>query len=274
MTISGTTIAYNPSCESTSTIDQTSVLGSIHSENGGTTMTEKKCPFLETTTMTFCKALPVKKMIPLDKTASDKGLCNTVDYTECPAYREIDHTGKKIESVRGFLFHSERYFHPRHSWASTAGENEGLTRVGIDDFSQRLVGRIDRVSLPAVGSFAKGETVSFLLHSGTRTARMVAPGDGVIQAVNPRLLSDPELVNRDPYQDGWICAMRLNGEALRGLFHGSAARKWFEWEVERLQRMFSSDLGITATDGGESLPDISARLNEAQWSRIVNMFLG
>jgi hypothetical protein len=68
--------------------------------------------------------------------------------------------------------------------------------------------------------------------------------------------------------------MRLKGDAVKGLYHENVARKWFESEVERLQRVFSSDLGMMATDGGEALTDISSRLNDAQWGKIVSQFLG
>jgi hypothetical protein len=68
--------------------------------------------------------------------------------------------------------------------------------------------------------------------------------------------------------------MRLKEDAVKGLYHETVARKWFESEVERLQRVFSSDLGMTATDGGEALTDISSRLNDAQWGKIVSQFLG
>ena len=68
--------------------------------------------------------------------------------------------------------------------------------------------------------------------------------------------------------------MRLKGDAVKGLYHETVARKWYESEVERLQRVFSSDLGMMATDGGEALTDISSRLNDAQWGKIVSQFLG
>lgn len=237
-------------------------------------MEKAKCPFLELTTVTFCKAFPVKKMIPVDKSASDKGVCNSTTFRECPAYREINNPEIMVENVRGFLLKPDFYFHPRHLWVSIAHESEGEARVGIDDFSQKLIGKIDRISVPPEGAAVRENGICLLLHSGTRTVRMVAPGDGIIRAVNRKVTSDPTLINRDPYNEGWIFSMHVTGEGIKRLFHGSVAKKWFDWEVERLQRMFSSDLGITATDGGESLSDISSRLNEAQWGRIVNLFLG
>ncbi len=237
-------------------------------------MEKAKCPFLELTTVTFCKAFPVKKMIPVDKSTSAKGVCNSTNFRECPAYREINNPEVMIENVRGFLLKPDFYFHPRHLWVSIASESEGEARVGIDDFSQKLIGKIDRISAPPEGAAVRENGICLLLHSGARTLRMVAPGDGIIRSVNRKVVADPSLINRDPYNEGWIFSMHVTGEGIKRLFHGSVAKKWFDWEVERLQRMFSSDLGITATDGGESLSDISTRLNEAQWGRIVNLFFG
>jgi len=236
-------------------------------------MKERKCPFLETKTVTFCKAFPVK-MIPLDRMSSSKGMCNTTDFQECSLYTEVSHTVKGLDNVRGFQLKSDYYYHPKHMWVSLSAEDDGEARIGIDDFSTRLIGKIDRVSLPGADMPVKDNTVCFLLHSGQRTARMVAPANGVIKAVNPKVAADPSIINQDPYSEGWIFSMRLKGDAVKGLYHENVARKWLECEVERLQKSFASDLGMTSTDGGEALPDISSRLTEAQWGKIVSQFLG
>jgi len=71
-------------------------------------MKDRKCPFLETKTVTYCKAFPVK-MIPVDKLSSSKGLCDTTNFHECALYNEVGHTGKGLETVRGFLLKSDYY---------------------------------------------------------------------------------------------------------------------------------------------------------------------
>lgn len=240
----------------------------------GAPMGEDRCPFLEMTTVTYCKAFPTKKMIPVDRATSAKGLCESGNYRLCAAFREIDAHESVPDTVRGYSLRPDYYYHPRHLWVSPGKESAAEARVGIDDFSQRLVGKIDRVSLPPEGSFMRDHSVCLLLHSGDKTARMVAPGDGTVCAVNKAVLDDPGIINQDPYEAGWIFSLRPEGDWLARLYHGSVARQWLDWEVERLHRMFTCDLGITATDGGETLPDISSRLNEAQWSRIVILFLG
>jgi glycine cleavage system H protein len=237
-------------------------------------MREGKCPFLELKTVTFCKAFPVK-MIPVDKASSTKGLCGTARFEECSLYKEISSPSARMESVRGIRLRTDCYYHPRHAWLSTsADEKEAEGTVGVDDFASRLAGRIDRLSVPSEGSPLREGHVCLLLHSGERTARIAAPADGVVKAVNPRVAKDPSLIAHDPYRDGWIFSMKLSGEGAKGLFYGSSAKKWLECEVDRLQRALASDLGLTATDGGEAISDISARLTEAQWSRVVGLFLG
>jgi len=236
-------------------------------------MKDTKCPFLETKTVTFCKAFP-SKMIPVDRMSSSEGLCNTCHYEECSLYSEVSGGVKGKENVRGFHLHSEYYYHPKHLWVALPSAAEDEARVGIDDFSARLIGRVDRASVPAAGVAVKENSVCFLLHSGQRTVRLVSPATGVIKAVNPKVAAEPSIVNDDPYSEGWIFSMRLKSDAVKGLYHENVARKWYESEVERLQRVFSSDLGMMATDGGEALTDISSRLNDAQWGKIVSQFLG
>ena len=236
-------------------------------------MSEGKCPFLEIKTVTFCKAYPVK-MIPLDRTLSSKGLCNTCSYTDCPLYKERSHPKVAVEQVRGFRYRSDYHLHPKHLWVCASGETQHRMKVGIDDFAQKLIGKIDRVSLPAEGSVVKENAVTFLIHSGARTVRMVAPASGIVAEVNTRLASDPSLINRDPYLDGWIFSMEAQSDAMTGLFHGNSIQQWLSWEVERLQRTFTTELGITATDGGEVLSDVGVKLSDPQWDRIANLFIG
>ena len=233
-----------------------------------------KCPFLEMTTVYFCKAYPMKKMIPVGKIAAQKSPCSTPGYSECALFMERNSPEKDVEHIRGFLLKTDCFFHPRHVWLSIARNSENEVRVGVDDFTQKLVGTIERVSVPPEGTAVKENGVCFLLQSGERVVKMVAPADGVIHTINPRVAAHPALINHDPYNEGWILSMHLTGDGIKGLYYGNSARRWLDWEGERLKRMFASDLGLTATDGGEPVPDFGGRLSETQWGKIVSQFLG
>ena len=90
-------------------------------------MKDEKCPFLEVTTVTFCKAFPVKKMIPLDKSSSARGVCTTDSFRQCPAFREINAHNSEAEHVRGFHLKPGYYFHPKHVWISPSEANPLIT---------------------------------------------------------------------------------------------------------------------------------------------------
>jgi glycine cleavage system H lipoate-binding protein len=237
-------------------------------------MKEGQCPFLEVTTVTFCKAFPMRKMIPVDKNSLRKGMCNGSGFRKCMIYKDRGVRVEEVDRIRGFAQRPDYYLHPRHVWVAPSEEDRSLLRVGLDDFAQKLIGKIDRISLPAEGSIIKENSICMIVHSGARTVRMVAPIDGVVGSPNPKVVAEPALVNRSPYADGWILSLTSTGEGIKRLLHGGAARSWFEWEVEKLQRMVSPGVGATAADGGESLADIGSRLNETQWVALTGMFFG
>ena len=89
-----------------------------------------------------------------------------------------------------------------HEWVSVSGST---VRVGITDYAQDALGDIVFIQLPTIGS-----TVT--LHDGlgeiesTKSVNDVyAPVSGKIARVNDALIANPELLNTDPYEAGWIC---------------------------------------------------------------------
>ncbi|HEY6073459.1 MAG TPA: glycine cleavage system protein H, partial [Anaerolineales bacterium] len=202
-----------------------------------------RCPYLETTTVSFCQVYPTRKMIPVGKGEAHKCSCSTQAYNECSLFREHAAADKDMEEIRGFFLRTGYFFHPRHTWLAASRDIEGEVRMGIDDFAQRLIGAIDRVSIPPKGTALKENRVGFLLHSRRGTVKMMAPADGVIHTINPKVAACPSLINRDPYNEGWILSLRLSGDGTKGLYCGKSAERWLDWEGERLKRICAADLG-------------------------------
>ncbi|PSR31911.1 MAG: glycine cleavage system protein H [Sulfobacillus benefaciens] len=91
-----------------------------------------------------------------------------------------------------------------HEWI----DNEG--RVGITDYAQESLGDVVFVELPQVGQRLKiGETFG-VVESVKSVSDLYSPVDGTVAAVNESLKETPELINQDPYQQGWI--MRVDVE--------------------------------------------------------------
>jgi glycine cleavage system H protein len=89
-----------------------------------------------------------------------------------------------------------------HEWAKS--ENTSV-RVGITDYAQDALGDVVFVDLPKVGTSVTVGGVMGEVESTKSVSEIYAPVSGTIAAVNEALTKSPELVNSDPYGDGWIC---------------------------------------------------------------------
>ncbi len=88
-----------------------------------------------------------------------------------------------------------------HEWVRPG---DATVRVGITDYAQDALGDIDYVSLPEVGAeLASGAAVGEL-ESTKSVSDVYAPLAGTVSAVNEALDGTPELVNSDPYGEGWL----------------------------------------------------------------------
>jgi glycine cleavage system H protein len=109
-----------------------------------------------------------------------------------------------------------------HEWVSAPNE-DGIVRVGITSYAQEALGDIVYVSVPAVGGdVTSGQTVGEI-ESTKSVSDVYAPLSGAVVARNERLDAQPELLNSDPYGDGWIVEIRpADPAALDGLLDAAA----------------------------------------------------
>jgi glycine cleavage system H protein len=97
-----------------------------------------------------------------------------------------------------------------HEWARVEGN---AAVVGITDFAQEKLGSIVFVELPPPGkSVKKGETV-VTVDSVKAVAEVYSPVSGQVEEVNGSLRDTPELINQDPYGQGWMVKMKLSAPA-------------------------------------------------------------
>lgn len=95
-----------------------------------------------------------------------------------------------------------------HEWL--AGTS-GVTRVGITDFAQEALGDIVYVQLPAVGSKVSAGAVCGEVESTKSVSEIYAPITGSVTAINERLSAQPELINSEPYEGGWLFEVEIEG---------------------------------------------------------------
>ena len=110
-----------------------------------------------------------------------------------------------------------------HEWVRSPGESEGSVRIGITHFAQDALGDIVYVSLPEVGESVSSGEACGELESTKSVSDVYAPVSGQVSSRNTSLDSTPELVNTDPYGDGWMVKIRLDdAAAVDGLMDAAA----------------------------------------------------
>ena len=91
-----------------------------------------------------------------------------------------------------------------HEWVRSPGEAANAVRIGITDYAQDALGDIVYVSLPEVGTDVEAGSAIGELESTKSVSDVYAPLTGQVVSRNEALDSSPELVNSDPYGDGWL----------------------------------------------------------------------
>ena len=102
------------------------------------------------------------------------------------------------------MYPEDLKYSSEHEWVRSAAETDGAVRVGITHYAQDALGDIVYVDLPAEGDSVELGTVVGELESTKSVSELFTPLTGTVVAVNETLEGSPELVNTDPYGDGWI----------------------------------------------------------------------
>ncbi len=99
---------------------------------------------------------------------------------------------------------------PEHEWVHPLAEAGDRVRIGITDYAQSALGDIVFVQLPEVGSRVEEGQAIGEVESTKSVSDVYAPISGVISSRNTALDSAPDLVNSDPYGEGWMFELTLD----------------------------------------------------------------
>jgi len=117
---------------------------------------------------------------------------------------------------------ADRRYTKTHEWVTVDGKQ---ATIGITDFAQSQLGDVVFLELPSAGrKVAERETFG-VIESVKAASDLYSPVAGRISAVNEKLASKPELINSDPYGDGWILKLELVGDPPADLLDEAAYKK-------------------------------------------------
>lgn len=179
----------------------------------------------------------------------------------------------QVQEIFGITVPTDAYLHQGHTW--TAVENGGRLRIGLDDFSQKVLGPAEAVQLPKVGEVFKQNLAGLVLARQGHKAAVLAPVDGIIEAVNPEVRRHPRVIHDYPYEEGWLFMVTPTQlkPNLENLLYGEKNLAWIHHEAHILLGLLEAGAGVSLPDGGAVVDDVFGHFPEIGWEYLVRKFL-
>ena len=117
---------------------------------------------------------------------------------------------------------ADRRYTKRHEWVMVDGKE---ATIGITDFAQSQLGDVVFLELPAAGRKLSARESFGVVESVKAASDLFSPVGGRITSVNEKLAAKPELINSDPYGEGWILKLELAGDLPPDLMDEAAYKK-------------------------------------------------
>jgi len=126
-------------------------------------------------------------------------------------------------------FPEELRYTQEHEWARPEGQDGERVRVGITDFAQDALGDVVYVDLPQVGARVEANEPLGEVESTKSVSDVFSPVAGTILERNPLIDERPELVNEQPYGDGWLVVVAPDDPTtIEGLLDATSYRAFTE----------------------------------------------
>jgi glycine cleavage system H protein len=120
-------------------------------------------------------------------------------------------------------FPSNLYYTKDHEWVRVEGD---VAYIGITDFAQKELGDIVYVDIPSKGKTVAQHEVFVNVEAVKTVSDLFSPVSGTVLELNSELESNPQFLNEDPYEKGWIIKIELSNPAeLDGLLNADAYGK-------------------------------------------------
>ncbi|MBC8320362.1 MAG: hypothetical protein H8E34_06555 [Bacteroidetes bacterium] len=174
------------------------------------------------------------------------------------------------------------FYNKNHTWAHL--EVSGAAKVGLDDFLQHLAGKVEFTNLKNPGEIInKGDLLTEIDKDG-KHLRVFSPISGKILSTNSILYENPEILNEDPYQKGWVYKIKPTNwvAETNSYYFAEEATSWATKELERFKdflmgasmKKYSSEPSmVLLQDGGELRDNILSELPNEVWKDFQIEFL-
>jgi glycine cleavage system H lipoate-binding protein/ABC-type phosphate transport system substrate-binding protein len=173
------------------------------------------------------------------------------------------------------------YFDKTHTWAFM--EQNGIVKVGIDDFMQHITGAITRIKMKGQGEqVKKGESILSIIQNG-KQLNLYSPVSGIIKELNTSLDTNSSIINSSPYNEGWVYKIEPSNWLRENqlLFMADKQRQYIKSEFSRLKDFLVAALNadslnlipLVLQDGGELRDGVLSNLGPEEWEDFQTKFI-
>lgn len=173
------------------------------------------------------------------------------------------------------------YYDKTHTWAFM--EQDGMVKIGIDDFLKHITGRLTGLKMKSPGEkVRKGEKILTIIRDG-KQLNLYSPVSGFIRKQNESLLTNPSQINTLPYAEGWVYQIEPVNWAreVSFMFMFDKYREWLEDEFSRLRDFLALSANsnsvvfqhVVLQDGGELKDNVLADLGPEVWEDFQTRFI-
>jgi CheY-like chemotaxis protein/glycine cleavage system H lipoate-binding protein len=221
-------------------------------------------PFTEDELLAFVKKILIKRQDKIQKQLKPK-----VHITHLPATQDFI---KGEFSIPGGVFIAKN-----HTWSSI--NQEGIARIGIDDFAHKLIGKIDSIELPNLGMNIKAGQPLFTVKQGNRSVTFNSAITGKISQINTLLKDNIVALEMTPYESNWVCALDTDkiDDEIKGMCIGKSAVTFFQDDIEKCKTLMKDFLKSEKREGeyiemGQIYIGQLQELSDVNWQKIIAEF--
>ena len=188
---------------------------------------------------------------------------------------------QQLLDEKSLLIPNGLYFDKTHTWAFM--EQNGIVKVGIDDFLQHITGTITRIKMKSPGKkIKKGDQILSVIQNG-KQLNLYSPVSGTIIEQNASLAANTSAINSSPYNDGWIYRIEPANWVRESqlLFMADRYRQFIKNEFSRLKDFMAAALKddtehyslVLLQDGGELADGVLAEMGPEVWEDFQTNFI-
>lgn len=163
-----------------------------------------------------------------------------------------------------------------HTWLRN--NPDGTTTIGVDEFLGRLIGVVEKISLPRTGEKVVPAVAGIGMQSRGRALHITAPLAGQVVAANADVLKNPSLLVQDPYGRGWLMKVKSHVETASAVEDVLVSRpiEWLNQQVALLRDFLAMNSpqvqAVVLQEGGLPVEGVLQQFNADVWEKFGQSF--